>query len=135
MCLVLFFISYQTIFSHVSFDRIASALEYLDALMIIHCIWTMVAQAWKLYESENLMALVDKSLDPEEYKPDEVQRIMEIALRYTEKVHSTTLIYRRYLSFNPQPQNQVLDTYELSKPSALPPSAVSEVVLLTWRRF
>ncbi|XP_022678609.1 cysteine-rich receptor-like protein kinase 42 [Setaria italica] len=40
--------------------------------------------AWKLYESENLLALVDKSLDPEEYKPDEVKRIMEIALACTQ---------------------------------------------------
>nr|XP_034576172.1 putative receptor-like protein kinase At4g00960 isoform X2 [Setaria viridis] len=40
--------------------------------------------AWKLYESENLLALVDKSLDPEEYKPDEVKRIMEIALLCTQ---------------------------------------------------
>ncbi|CAN6317072.1 unnamed protein product [Urochloa humidicola] len=40
--------------------------------------------AWKLYESENLLALVDESLDPEEYKPDEVKRIMEIALLCTQ---------------------------------------------------
>ncbi|CAL4925501.1 unnamed protein product [Urochloa decumbens] len=40
--------------------------------------------AWKLYESENLLALVDESLDREEYKPDEVKRIMEIALLYTQ---------------------------------------------------
>ncbi|KAK3153957.1 hypothetical protein QOZ80_2BG0183800 [Eleusine coracana subsp. coracana] len=36
--------------------------------------------AWKLYESDNLMGLVDQSLDPEEYSPEEVKRIMEIAL-------------------------------------------------------
>ncbi|RCV42451.1 hypothetical protein SETIT_9G217400v2 [Setaria italica] len=40
--------------------------------------------AWKLYESDNLMALVDESLDPEEYKPEEVKRIMEIALLCTQ---------------------------------------------------
>ncbi|CAL4917215.1 unnamed protein product [Urochloa decumbens] len=40
--------------------------------------------AWKLYESENLLALVDESLDREEYKPDEVKRIMEIALLCTQ---------------------------------------------------
>ncbi|XP_025796908.1 cold-responsive protein kinase 1-like isoform X4 [Panicum hallii] len=39
---------------------------------------------WKLYESDNLLALVDESLDPEEYKPDEVKRIMEIALLCTQ---------------------------------------------------
>jgi hypothetical protein len=38
-----------------------------------------------------------------------------------EKVNSTALICRRCLSFNPQPQNQTLDTYELSKPSAFFP--------------
>ncbi|KAG0549141.1 hypothetical protein BDA96_01G229800 [Sorghum bicolor] len=27
--------------------------------------------AWKLYETDNLMALLDESLDPEEYRPDE----------------------------------------------------------------
>ena len=44
----------------------------------------MVAQAWRLYERDNLMALVDESLDPEEYKPEEVKRIMEIALLCTQ---------------------------------------------------
>jgi len=40
--------------------------------------------AWKLYESDNILALLDESLDPEEYKPDEVKRIMEIALLCTQ---------------------------------------------------
>ena len=44
----------------------------------------MVAQAWKLYESDNILALLDESLDPEEYKPEEVKRIMEIALLCTQ---------------------------------------------------
>jgi hypothetical protein len=44
----------------------------------------MVAQAWKLYETDNLMALLDESLDPEEYRPDEVKRIMDIALLCTQ---------------------------------------------------
>jgi hypothetical protein len=43
---------------------------------------------------------------------------------FKEKVHSTTLIYRRNLSFNPQPQNQVFITHELSKLSNLHPSTV-----------
>jgi hypothetical protein len=30
-----------------------------------------------------------------------------------EKIHFTTLIYRRCLGFNLQPQNQVLSTHEL----------------------
>jgi hypothetical protein len=38
-----------------------------------------------------------------------------------EKVQSTTLIYRCYLDFNPQPQNRVFNTYELLKPSDLHP--------------
>jgi len=40
--------------------------------------------AWKLYETDNLMALLDESLDPEEYRPDEVKRIMDIALLCTQ---------------------------------------------------
>jgi hypothetical protein len=44
------------------------------------------------------------------------------------KVHSPTLIYRRYLGFNPQLQNQVLDTYELSKTFDFTPSVVFKVV-------
>jgi hypothetical protein len=44
-----------------------------------------------------------------------------------EKVHSTTLVYKRCLSFNPQPQNQVFGTHELSKPSDLHPSVVFAV--------
>ncbi|KAL6643221.1 hypothetical protein ACP70R_021402 [Stipagrostis hirtigluma subsp. patula] len=40
--------------------------------------------AWKLYESDNLIALVDQSLDPEEYRPEEVKRVMEIALLCTQ---------------------------------------------------
>jgi serine/threonine protein kinase len=44
----------------------------------------LLERAWKLYESDNLMGLVDQSLDPEEYKPEEVKRIMEIALLCTQ---------------------------------------------------
>jgi hypothetical protein len=47
---------------------------------------------------------------------------------WKEKVHSATLIYIRWLSFNPQPQNQVLHTHKLSKPSNLSPSVDFEVV-------
>jgi hypothetical protein len=49
-----------------------------------------------------------------------------------EKVHSTTLIYRRNLSFNPQPQNQVFNTHELSKSSNLHPLAVFRWFSPTW---
>jgi serine/threonine protein kinase len=44
----------------------------------------LLERAWKLYESDNLMGLVDQSLDPEEYKPEVVKRIMEIALLCTQ---------------------------------------------------
>jgi hypothetical protein len=47
---------------------------------------------------------------------------------FKEKVHSATLIYKRWLSFNHQPQNQVLHTHKLSKPSYLSPSVHFEVV-------
>ncbi|KAL5225043.1 hypothetical protein ABZP36_011682 [Zizania latifolia] len=43
-----------------------------------------VFKAWKLYENNNLIELVDKSLDPEEYNPEDVKRIMEIALLCTQ---------------------------------------------------
>jgi hypothetical protein len=52
-----------------------------------------------------------------------------------EKVHSTSLICRRCLSFNPQPQNLTLDTYELSKPSNLPPRWFSGRFSPTWRHM
>lgn len=44
----------------------------------------LLETVWKLYENENLMSLVDESLDPEEYKPEEVKRIIQIALLCTQ---------------------------------------------------
>ncbi|KQJ97162.1 cysteine-rich receptor-like protein kinase 2 [Brachypodium distachyon] len=44
----------------------------------------LLESAWKLYENENLISLVDGSLDPEEYKPEEIKRIIEIALLCTQ---------------------------------------------------
>ncbi|XP_072958460.1 cysteine-rich receptor-like protein kinase 44 isoform X2 [Typha angustifolia] len=40
--------------------------------------------AWKLYETNELMELVDKSLEPNEFPPSEVQRIIHIALLCTQ---------------------------------------------------
>ncbi|XP_031107548.1 cysteine-rich receptor-like protein kinase 2 [Ipomoea triloba] len=40
--------------------------------------------AWKLYENEEHLGLVDKSLDSNEYKAEEVKRILEIALVCTQ---------------------------------------------------
>uniref|UniRef100_J3N896 Protein kinase domain-containing protein n=2 Tax=Oryza brachyantha TaxID=4533 RepID=J3N896_ORYBR len=40
--------------------------------------------AWKLYENNNLIELVDRSLDAEEYNPEEIKRIMEISLLCTQ---------------------------------------------------
>uniref|UniRef100_A0A0E0MFB0 Protein kinase domain-containing protein n=1 Tax=Oryza punctata TaxID=4537 RepID=A0A0E0MFB0_ORYPU len=40
--------------------------------------------AWKLYEDNNLIQLVDRSLDTEEYNHEEVKRIIEIALLCTQ---------------------------------------------------
>jgi hypothetical protein len=59
-----------------------------------------------------------------------------------EKAHSTTLIYRRCLSFNPQPQNQLLRVPQQFKLSVLHPLVVYWVVRLcgatsaspTWNR-
>ena len=46
----------------------------------------MTIQAWKLYENEDVIKLVDGSLDHEEYMPEEVIRIIEIALLCTQSV-------------------------------------------------
>lgn len=43
-----------------------------------------IKQAWKLYESGDLIELVDESLDPNEYEQEEVKRIIEIALLCTQ---------------------------------------------------
>lgn len=40
--------------------------------------------AWKLYEDEMLLELVDKSLDPNEYTPEEMKKVVEIALLCTQ---------------------------------------------------
>ncbi|KAK1324573.1 Cysteine-rich receptor-like protein kinase 42 [Acorus calamus] len=44
--------------------------------------------AWKLYEEDRLMELVDTTLDPKDYKADELKRIMEIALLCTQSTVS-----------------------------------------------
>ncbi|XP_019185296.1 PREDICTED: probable LRR receptor-like serine/threonine-protein kinase At1g56140 [Ipomoea nil] len=44
----------------------------------------LLEQAWKLYENGEHLELVDESLDPNEYKPEEVKRILEIALKCTQ---------------------------------------------------
>ncbi|KAJ0974287.1 hypothetical protein J5N97_016252 [Dioscorea zingiberensis] len=40
--------------------------------------------AWTLYEEDMLLNLVDDTLDPNEYQPDEVKRVIEIALLCTQ---------------------------------------------------
>ncbi|XP_073106277.1 cysteine-rich receptor-like protein kinase 2 [Elaeis guineensis] len=40
--------------------------------------------AWQLYENDMLLELVDASLDPNEYEPEEVKRVIEIALVCTQ---------------------------------------------------
>ncbi|KAK1273638.1 Cysteine-rich receptor-like protein kinase 42 [Acorus gramineus] len=47
-----------------------------------------VYKAWKLYEEDRLMELVDATLDPKDYKADELKRIMEIALLCTQSTVS-----------------------------------------------
>ncbi|XP_031107947.1 cold-responsive protein kinase 1-like [Ipomoea triloba] len=44
----------------------------------------LLEQAWKLYENDEHLELVDESLDPNEYNPEEVKRILEIALKCTQ---------------------------------------------------
>nr|GMC96157.1 cysteine-rich receptor-like protein kinase 2 [Ipomoea batatas] len=44
----------------------------------------IIVIAWNLYENEEHLELVDKSLDPNEYKVDEVKRMLEIALVCTQ---------------------------------------------------
>ncbi|XLT78883.1 hypothetical protein HN873_000636, partial [Arachis hypogaea] len=45
--------------------------------------------AWKLYEKDMHLELVDPTLDPEEYSSEEVKRIIEIALLCTQASPST----------------------------------------------
>ncbi|MCL7030275.1 hypothetical protein MKW94_004776, partial [Papaver nudicaule] len=40
--------------------------------------------AWRCYEEETLMDLVDKDLDPNEYNPQDVKKVIEIALSCTQ---------------------------------------------------
>ncbi|XP_072988417.1 cysteine-rich receptor-like protein kinase 2 [Typha latifolia] len=42
--------------------------------------------AWNLYETNELIGLVDKSLKPNEFPPEEVQRIVQIALLCTQSI-------------------------------------------------
>ncbi|RVW92447.1 Cysteine-rich receptor-like protein kinase 3 [Vitis vinifera] len=44
----------------------------------------LLERAWKLYENDNHLELVDESLDPEEYDAEEVKKIIEIALLCTQ---------------------------------------------------
>ncbi|POO04119.1 Mitogen-activated protein kinase kinase kinase [Trema orientale] len=40
----------------------------------------LLQRAWKLYESNNHMELVDQNLDPDEHEPETMKKIIEIAL-------------------------------------------------------
>uniref|UniRef100_J3N3H9 Protein kinase domain-containing protein n=1 Tax=Oryza brachyantha TaxID=4533 RepID=J3N3H9_ORYBR len=55
--------------SHLS-TKFAGTLGYTAPEYAIH--GQLSEKAWKLYENNNLIELVDKSLDPEEYNPEQV---------------------------------------------------------------
>ncbi|XP_031108001.1 cold-responsive protein kinase 1-like [Ipomoea triloba] len=44
----------------------------------------LLEQAWKLYENDEHLGLVDNNLDPNEYEAEEVKRMLEIALVCTQ---------------------------------------------------
>ncbi|KAM7460849.1 hypothetical protein LguiA_028970 [Lonicera macranthoides] len=44
----------------------------------------LLAHAWKLYENDMHLKLVDDTLDPNEYTPEEAEKIIEIALMCTQ---------------------------------------------------
>ncbi|XP_031109317.1 cysteine-rich receptor-like protein kinase 2 isoform X2 [Ipomoea triloba] len=44
----------------------------------------LLEQAWKLYENDEYLGLVDNNLDPNEYEAEEVKRMLEIALVCTQ---------------------------------------------------
>ncbi|XAR73581.1 Non-specific serine/threonine protein kinase [Bertholletia excelsa] len=44
----------------------------------------LLEEAWKLYEDGLHMQLVDESLDPNEYRAEDVKKVIEIALRCTQ---------------------------------------------------
>ncbi|GAA0143112.1 transmembrane signal receptor [Lithospermum erythrorhizon] len=44
----------------------------------------LLQQAWKLYESNMHLTLVDETIDPNEYTPEEVKRVIEVAISCTQ---------------------------------------------------
>ncbi|TXG68991.1 hypothetical protein EZV62_003926 [Acer yangbiense] len=44
----------------------------------------LLKQAWKLYENNMHKELVDETIDPSEYKEEEIKKVIEIALMYTQ---------------------------------------------------
>ncbi|KAL3525048.1 hypothetical protein ACH5RR_013420 [Cinchona calisaya] len=44
----------------------------------------LLEKAWKLYEADTHLKLVDETLDPNDYKTDDVRKILEIALACTQ---------------------------------------------------
>ncbi|BFG30591.1 hypothetical protein CerSpe_168640 [Prunus speciosa] len=44
----------------------------------------LLEKAWKLYENGKHVELVDPNLDPNEYKPEDVKKIIEISLMCTQ---------------------------------------------------
>ncbi|XP_058090400.1 cysteine-rich receptor-like protein kinase 43 isoform X2 [Magnolia sinica] len=44
----------------------------------------LIEWAWRLYEEDSLMELVDESLNPDEYETNEVKKVIEIALMCTQ---------------------------------------------------
>ena len=49
-------------------------------IMIVCFLFGVVNQAWRLYEEDLLMELLDESLNPNEYSADEVKKVIQIAL-------------------------------------------------------
>ncbi|POO04122.1 Tyrosine-protein kinase [Trema orientale] len=48
----------------------------------------LLQRAWKLYESNNLIELVDENLDQDEYELETVTKVIEIALMCIQSSHS-----------------------------------------------
>ncbi|RWR92877.1 cysteine-rich receptor-like protein kinase 2 [Cinnamomum micranthum f. kanehirae] len=48
----------------------------------------LIEWAWRLYEGGTLMELVDESLDPNDFEPNEVNKVIEIGLMCTQSVRS-----------------------------------------------
>ena len=57
-------------------------------ILFIYVCYLEVLQAWRLYEGDTHLELVDGSLNPDEYETETMKKIIEIALMCTQSTAS-----------------------------------------------